>query len=185
MATLHFDVAERPEHRPLALVEAADVQSERTSRRKSSAHGFGDLLQRVVGRDPPTHRGRVAFTGAALELIGVDPSAFGDDARYAPVRSGAGRGQDRVDVEDLPATDGLVTPALAQDVAVAGQQGQGRLEQQVYPDGAGRAGCQSLGAEDAEANRMLAGSDVGEVRTAPRDVVGEGAEHRERGIEPR
>ena len=76
-------------------------------------------------------------------------------------------GQDRGDVEHLAAADRLVAARLPQHVAVAGQQRQGG--RQVQPDrDRGRRAAIDVRPEHADAHRVLAGADVGEVGAAPR-----------------
>ena len=110
-----------------------------------------------------------------LEFVGVDPAALGDDTLDRTIGPRSRRPDNRRDVEDLAAADGLVAARLAQHVAVAGQERQRIGKEQ--PDRAGGAGCQGLGAEHTHLDGQLARSDVGQVGPTSRHVVVERGEH--------
>ena len=84
-------------------------------------------------------------------------------------------------IEHLAPTDGLVPPALAKHVAIAGEQRQQR--RQVHPHQAARPRVDGLGAEHPHPHRVLARSDVRDVGAASRHRVVERGEDVERGVD--
>ena len=166
------------EHRPLALVERADVQPERA--------GVGEPLRAATRSspcsassdgDPAADRRLAALAGEALELVDVDPAPLGDDPLDACGRAGpatpAAPGRRRAPRRRRPSRRARSRAARSgRRAAAAAAIGQ------VQPDRPGRARRQRVGAEHAQPHRMLARADVGEVGAPPRHVVVERGEHR-------
>ena len=148
-----------------------------TSEARAAASTAGSTAHRPrVGRD--------GHAGQALRLGGVDPSPLGDDPVDGSGRSGAGSGQDRCDVEDLAAADGLGAAGLPQDVAIPGQQGQGRARSQPEADEPLLARRdRPAGTQDPHPDRVFAGAEVGGVGAAAGDAVADRGEHGERGVD--
>lgn len=164
------------EHGPPAGVEAGHIEA--------GGSGGDDRDGQIVdggsqdGRldhPPPRHLGGADGAGEAGEEVRFDPAPLPNDALGGPVGAGPGRGQDRVDVEDLPAADGLGPTVLAEHVTVAGKQGQG--DRQVDPDQAVVARFDGVGAEDAQPGGVLPAADVDGPGAPPRHGVVEVVEH--------
>jgi hypothetical protein len=62
------------------------------------------------------------LAGEAAEVLDVDLATFADDAIDVSVRFGFRCGHQRVNVEDLAATQGHALAGFAQDEAVAGHE---------------------------------------------------------------
>ena len=178
---IHDDARGGCEHLTLHVGQRRDVEAERTS--------LGDLPLELgvkggdlLGSDNPTADVRgPSLPRERLELLRRDRAALADDAVDRSVRSRLAHRANGRDLDDLTAADGLRAPALAEDEAIAGEEGHRLRDAQPHPPGC--AGLDRVGADHAQLGGMLTGSDRGDVRAAPRDRVSEVVERGELRIE--
>ena len=159
-------LVERLQDRPLALVRARRARAPR--RGGGAAHRWPPWRRR--DRRPS---GR--SSGARRSPVSASSSSASTHPRSSTTRSTArsGRARDAGRTGATSSTSPPPTvssrPALAQHVAVAGQERQGG--RQVEADGTRAPRPQRLGTEHPQADGVLARPDVGEVGAPPRDVV--------------
>ena len=146
------------QHRPLVVVEGGEVDAV-GARARAPRRPAGGGLPRAAPARPPSGRS----SEPSRTPVRRSSSAASTQPRSATTRStdrdGCGpadAGRTGATSRISPAADGLRPPRLAQHVAVAGQQRQGRPRRQPEPDQAVLPGRDRVPAQHADPDRELA-----------------------------
>ena len=126
------DVVERLEHGALVVGHGRDVEPRVARGVDRGEQTFLRCCQLAVGRHPAAHDRLGDLAGQQLEPIDVDPATLGDDPLQRPIGPSLRRTEPRIDVEDLAATDRLVTARFTQHEPITRQEGERFGEEQTH-----------------------------------------------------